>query len=147
MVGVSLGGWLALDYAARRPERVESLVVLCPGGVGRAETGILFKVFPLLLLGPWERRKAREMILGRAPAKASLAVQHFIDFVSLIHQHFRPRRVKLPIFSNDALKRLTMHLMAIVGGKTCCSIPLRPSGGWNATLPMPRFATFRMPAT
>jgi pimeloyl-ACP methyl ester carboxylesterase len=117
IVGVSLGGWLALDYATRRPERVESLVVLCPGGVAPNKIGILFKVFPLLMLGPWGRRKAREMILGRAPAKVSPAIQHFIDFVTLINERFRPRRVKLPVFSDDALKRLTMPLMAIVGGK------------------------------
>lgn len=35
IVGVSLGGWLALDYATRRPERIERLAVLCPAGVGR----------------------------------------------------------------------------------------------------------------
>ncbi len=69
------------------------------------------------MLGAWGRRKARETILGRAPAKMSPAMQHFIDFVTLIHEHFRPRRVRLPVFSDDALKRLTMPLMAIVGGK------------------------------
>jgi pimeloyl-ACP methyl ester carboxylesterase len=117
IVGVSLGAWLALDYAMRRPERVESLVVLCPGGVAPNKISILFKVFPLLMLGRWGRRKARELILGRAPAKLSPALQHFIDFVTLIHEHFRPRRVKLPVFSDHALKRLTMPLLAIVGGK------------------------------
>src|ERR1700689_4599374 len=53
IVGVSLGGWLALDYATRRPERVESVVVLCPGGVGRQKIGIVFKKIPLLMLGKW----------------------------------------------------------------------------------------------
>ena len=32
IVGVSLGGWLALDYATRRPESVESLVFFFLGG-------------------------------------------------------------------------------------------------------------------
>src|SRR5580704_15290165 len=60
LVGVSLGGWLALDYATRRPERVEALVVLCPGGVGGQKIGIVFKTIPLRMLGAWGTRKARE---------------------------------------------------------------------------------------
>lgn len=56
MVGVSLGGWLALDYATRRPERVESIVVLCPGGVGRVKIGNLFKLLALQMLGRWGER-------------------------------------------------------------------------------------------
>ncbi len=115
IVGASLGGWLALDYATRRPEHVESVVVLCPGGVGRQRS--FLKVIPLLLFGRWGRRKLREQILGRAPANLSPAIQRFMDFVALIHEHFRPRLVRLPVFSDHALKRLSMPLMAIVGGK------------------------------
>jgi pimeloyl-ACP methyl ester carboxylesterase len=117
MVGVSLGGWLALDYATRRPERVQSLVVLCPGGVGAQKISIVFKTIPLRMLGRWGKRKAAELVLGRAPANPSPAVQYFMQFMALIHKNFRPRMVKLPIFSDEALRRLKMPVMAILGGK------------------------------
>jgi pimeloyl-ACP methyl ester carboxylesterase len=117
IIGVSLGGWLALDYATRRPDRVESVVVLCPGGIGRQKIGILFKMIPLRMLGHWGTRKLREMILGRAPANASPAIERFTGFISLIHENFRPRMVKMPVFSDAALQRLTMPVMAIVGGR------------------------------
>lgn len=117
IAGASLGGWLALDYATRRPERVESLALLCPGGVGRQKSSFMFKAIALSLAGAWGKRKLMQMVLGRAPANVPPAVQRFADFVSLIHQHFRPRRVKLPIFSDAALARLTMPVLAIVGGK------------------------------
>ncbi|HTR37899.1 MAG TPA: alpha/beta hydrolase [Bryobacteraceae bacterium] len=120
MVGVSLGGWLALDYATRRPDRVTSLAVLCPAGVGRQKISLLFKSLPLLLMGRWGTRKLSEMILGRGPAnlaKLPPVVQAFAGFMSLVHQSTRPRNFKLPVFRDDALKRLAMPLLAIVGGK------------------------------
>jgi len=117
VVGVSLGGWLALDYATRRPERVESLALLCPAGVGRQKIGIVFKTIPLRMLGPWGRRKAAELILGRPPANPPPAVQYFLQFIALIHKHLRPRIVKLPVFSDAALRRLSMPVLAILGGK------------------------------
>jgi pimeloyl-ACP methyl ester carboxylesterase len=46
-----------------------------------------------------------------------ISVQRFMNFVSLIHENFLPRLVKIPIFSDEALKRLTMPVMAILGGK------------------------------
>ena len=117
LAGVSLGGWLALDYATRRPERVERLAVICPGGIGRQKLGIVFAMLASRLCGRWGKRKLLQSILGRPPADPTPPVKAFMDFVALIHRHFRPRMVKLPIFSDEALRKLSMPVLAIVGGK------------------------------
>ena len=117
IVGVSLGGWLALDYATRRPERVEQVAVLSPAGVGRQKLGIVFRSMLLRLCGPWGKRKLAEHILGRSPAALPGPAKAFVEFVRLIHRHFRPRMVRLPIFPDEALRRLHMPLLAIVGGR------------------------------
>jgi pimeloyl-ACP methyl ester carboxylesterase len=55
ILGILLGGWLALDYAIRRPEKVERVAVLCPGGIGRQKVGIVFAT--LLSRLPIRRRR------------------------------------------------------------------------------------------
>ena len=115
LVGGARGGWLALDYAIRRPERVESLAVLCPGGIGRQKVGIVFATLLSRLFGGWGKRKLMERILGRAPVNPTPPVKAFIDFMELIRRHFRPRMVKMPVFSDNALRNLDAPLLAIVG--------------------------------
>ena len=117
IAGASLGGWLALDYAIRRPERVERVAVLCPGGIGRQKVGIVFTMLLSRMFGGWGRRKLMERILGRAPVDPTPPVKAFIDFVALIHRHFRTRMVKLPVFSDGALRNLRAPVLAIVGGR------------------------------
>lgn len=117
LVGVSLGGWLAVDYATRHPERAESLVLLCPGGIGRQKASFIFKAIAMRMLGPWGDRKLRELVLGPPIANPSPALRYFMEYATLIHRNFRYRAVKLPIFSDETLKRLTMPVMAIVGGR------------------------------
>ncbi len=117
LAGVSFGGWLALDYATRRPERVKSLVVICPGGIGRQKLSIALKTIPLRLLGRWGTRKTQQVVRGRAPEQVTEAQRRFIDFVALIQENFRPRRVKMPIFSDEVLRQLAMPVLAVLGGK------------------------------
>ena len=58
VVGVSLGGWLAVDYAIRRPHNVSTLSLIAPSGIGRQNHSLLAKAALLLVLGEWGRRRA-----------------------------------------------------------------------------------------
>jgi pimeloyl-ACP methyl ester carboxylesterase len=116
LVGISLGGWLALDYATRRPDRVASVAVLCPAGVG-AQKNFLLSVFPLLFMGAWGQRKIREMVFGPPGGEPPARVRRLSTFLVLLLAHARRRNIKIPVLSDDALARLTMPLLAILGGK------------------------------
>lgn len=112
IVGVSFGGWLALDFATRHPERTEKLVLLCPGGVGRQKYAFIFKAAFLLLIGDWGRRKAMVVAMGPQVSNGDASRPAYLLSV---YKEFRPRRVRLPVFSGERLKGLTMPVLLIVG--------------------------------
>jgi pimeloyl-ACP methyl ester carboxylesterase len=116
VMGSSLGGWLALDYATRRTSRVERLALSCPAGVGRQKKGFLLQAALLAFLGEWGRRTAMTRVLGPAlstlePATAASIVEQ----VLAVSKHYRYRMDELPLFDDDALRRLTMPLLVLVG--------------------------------
>lgn len=117
-VGISLGGWLLLDFATRHPDRVTALVALCPAGIGRHKNVLLWAL-PMMLLGPWGIAKLNRMILG--PAAAAMATSEagalIAGFNQLIFKHFRVRTARMPIFGDEGLRQLTMPVLAILGAK------------------------------
>ena len=115
-VGVSLGGWLALDYATRRPERIDRLALLCPAGIGR-QKNFLLKAAPLLLLGPWGLRKMREMVLGPPPRDLPERAKPLAALLGSLLSNVRPRIVRIPVFDDAALASLSVPMLVIVGGK------------------------------
>ncbi len=115
-MGVSLGGWIAADYAARYPAQVESLVLISPSGIGRQRASFMWKVAPLMFLGQWGRRRALRIVAG-TNATATPSDNEIAGLVSVIFTHFRPRRERVPVLSDQALERLTMPLMLIAGGR------------------------------
>jgi pimeloyl-ACP methyl ester carboxylesterase len=112
VVGVSLGGWLGLDYAVKRPERVASLSLLSPSGIGAQNHLFLIKAGLLLRLGPWGLGKALRLVTGRANLPREMT-----DSLLLRFQHFRPRMEKLPIRTDEELASLTMPVQLILGGR------------------------------
>lgn len=115
-VGTSLGGWLALDYASRRPAAVQALVLICPGGIGR-QKNFLLKALPLLLLGPWGQRKMRELVFGPAPKVLPEAMQPIAALMDNVAKAITPRVVMMPQLTDNQLAALGMPILAIVGGR------------------------------
>lgn len=114
-VGTSLGGWLALDYAVRRSGAVDALALICPAGLGR-QKNFLLKAGPLMLLGPWGKRRMREMVFGPA-AEVPDAMRPFAEMAELIGKAIRPRVVSIPLLSDEGLRQLTMPILAVMGGR------------------------------
>lgn len=116
LVGVSLGGWLALDYACRRPEAVQALALLCPAGIGR-QKNFLLKALPLALLGSWGRRRARAMVMGPMPQVLPEAVRPLAELMEEVGRAIKPRVVQIPRLTDAELARLDIPILAVVGGR------------------------------
>ncbi|MER7268020.1 alpha/beta fold hydrolase [Micromonospora carbonacea] len=117
IVGMSLGGWLAVDYAVRRPARVTRLALLAPGGFGRQRTSFVLAALLLRPFGTWGLRRTLRFALGAPLPTDTPAGQALVDHLLLVHRHFRPRRQRLPRFDAAALGALRAPVLAIVGGR------------------------------
>jgi len=116
IMAFSLGSWLAVDYATRRPERVDRLSLSCPTGIGRQKKGFLVKAILLSLLGRWGRRKSITGMLGPGlPAMDAVEAEAFLDEVLLVSKNYRYRSGDLPIFGDGTLRLLTMPVQVFVG--------------------------------
>jgi pimeloyl-ACP methyl ester carboxylesterase len=107
----SFGGWLALDFAIRRPERVAALALRCPVGLGPMKKGFVVKAVLLALLGEKGRRKAVAGAVGE-PASSPVVEQQL-----LVAANYRYRTGPFPVFGDAALAGLTMPVYAVAGAE------------------------------
>jgi pimeloyl-ACP methyl ester carboxylesterase len=107
----SLGGWLALDFATRRPERVAALALRCPVGLGPMKKGFVVKAVLLALLGERGRRRSVAGAIGETGSSAVVEQQ------LLVSANYRYRTGPFPVFGDSALGRLTMPVYAVAGAQ------------------------------
>lgn len=112
VAGASLGGWLALKFAAHTPEKVAKLVLLCPAGIGPQNHAFKDIAIELLAKGEAGVDALFVKINGDAPIPEVM-----LNYQKLIAASFRSRMEPIPLFSDEALRALTMPSALFFGEK------------------------------
>jgi pimeloyl-ACP methyl ester carboxylesterase len=112
LLGLSLGGWVALRFAAYKPERVEKLVLLAPAGVVNERIFFLLRVILYMPFGLKGGRAINRIVCGKDTIDREV-----LKYMDLIMTHFRPRTESLRIFNDEELKRLSMPVLLIGGDR------------------------------
>jgi pimeloyl-ACP methyl ester carboxylesterase len=117
IVGASFGGWLGLDYALRRPQAVNRLVLLAPAGIARVSMSATLGISALMLMGAWGRRQALLRLLGLVDAGLTAEQRSFLAFSGVVQLNALSRiRVPSPI-ADGRMRTLSARTLAVLGGK------------------------------
>lgn len=112
MVGLSLGGWMALRYATVFPQKVQKLVLLCPGGLFRERRDFLWKS----LLMKLKKGGVNKTVLGVMGEHARAdGMEQVLAYIALIGRQEKPRMARLALFRDDELARLAMPVYVLFG--------------------------------
>lgn len=110
LVGLSQGGWIAIKFGVKYPEKIIKLAVLSPAGIVNTNGGFIFKAVFYSLLGGPGKKKMNKLIIG------SQKIDHqVLDFMNLMQSAVNSRMDKEYIFSDEELKKLTMPVLFIGG--------------------------------
>ena len=108
VAGNSLGGWMALRFATKYPERVEKLALIAPGGLSDVHAAVFARASRAEAEG--ETLTIDSTLTGGAELPAPV-----LEFMNLILSGFNPIAEGLPLFSDGQLERLDMPVL-FVGG-------------------------------
>lgn len=125
LLGVSMGGWLAVNAALRTPDRIASIMVLDPAMTfGRipakaviASIALVVPRFPAGL-----RRRVMSWLAGGAPVDETLPEAELLDAAAT---GFVVRQPAPRMFDDDALRALTLPVLAIIAGRSVIHHPAR----------------------
>lgn len=125
VLGLSIGGWAAVNHASRYPDRVRSLTLLDPALTFAPLTWKMI-VVSLGVVIPGVPQQIRDRLLSWSAGGAS--VDESIPEAALISAAARDFRICLPtpkMFSDSQLRDLSMPASAIIAGRTIVHNPER----------------------
>ena len=125
LVGMSFGGWLALNYAVAAPQRVRKLVLLSPGGLLPMVSQ--FTVRGLIMV--WFPTRLTVNSFFRWLGFTDRAYANLLDLVCLGLKHFRmpidTARVMPAVVSDEALRLMRVPTLVLIGDQEVISDPAR----------------------
>jgi len=110
-VTMSLGSWYALNYAVNSPERIRALSMITSSGLVPSKNSFIFKVILYSMLGKFGKNKINRLIYHKTEVPLEV-----LEFQAIATKHFNPVFEKLPIFSDEQIKRITFPVQ-FFGGK------------------------------
>lgn len=112
ILGISLGAWVGAKFAIKYSNKVNKLILLCPAGIGPQKKSFIFQFLFYSLFGEKGIDKLYYKINGD-----KLIPEIMLNYQKLIAKHFNFRRVTIPMFTDDELRKLMMPVALFVGGK------------------------------
>lgn len=117
LTGLSYGGWLVLNQAIYRPERLASVTLLDPGGLAKVPLRFMFSL--LATLFAMQTPTSWRPLLTRLLAEQALVERsEIMDPVLLGARKFRPHRSPARRFTDEELRRVTVPVQLILGERT-----------------------------
>jgi pimeloyl-ACP methyl ester carboxylesterase len=127
-MGNSMGGWLALQYAAAHPQKTNALILLAPSGIVAPANDFIDRT---AALSSSDDSGIQETSNGELPnstcqnaAESSELLDAVMDsaslppevlaFMTLIMTHFIPMTGALPILSDAQMKNLSMPVLCLL---------------------------------
>lgn len=114
LIGCSLGGWIAIDFAIKYPEKIEKLVLMATAGVLQVKIKTIFWIIITSFFGSWGFNKLNKLVFGNLEIDPKA-----LEFASLIKNNYKPRTDVLPVFKDDALQKLVIPTLFIGGENDC----------------------------
>ena len=110
VIGNSMGGWIALHFAAAYPQRTTALVLIASSGIVPAASSYLAQTDAFF---DHENQEASSLI---DPIMKDVDIpQEVRDFMTLIIENFHPFQGTLPLLSHEQMRVLTMPVLLIAG--------------------------------
>ncbi|MBN1623765.1 MAG: alpha/beta hydrolase [Clostridia bacterium] len=112
LVGLSLGGWVALKFASLHPERTGNVALIAPGGIINPNMSAIFKLVKFQREGDAGVKKTLRLLFPD-----DFDSPEVFEFFSLINQHFISRVEAVPKLSNDELSAIRSKVLLLCGNQ------------------------------
>jgi len=112
LVGLSLGGWVALKFAAAYPEKTGNVGLIAPGGIVSPNMKAILKLVKYQKEGAEGVNKTLRLLFPD-----DFNSPEVVEFFTLLGKHFKTRVEAVPKLDNEVLGAIRSNVFMLAGSK------------------------------